>query len=1106
MSDDGTRYEPPGKGSRPGDRTATAATVAAPGTGAGSISPSLPTVDRALYDLGEEVARGGLGRILQAVDRRLDRPVAIKELLHEGPDYAARFAREALLTARLQHPAIVPVYEAGTWPDGSPFYAMKLVSGKSLEAAVRERETLAERLTLLPHVIDVVEALAYAHEHHIIHRDLKPANVLVGAFGETVVIDWGLAKDLSSQDPEPPSPERTQTPRRPGGDTQAGSVLGTPAYMPPEQALGARVDERADVYALGALLYQVIAGDPPYVGVSSEHILTMVVREGPEPLTMKEPEAPPELVAIVKKAMARDPAQRYRTAAQLAEDLTRFQGGQLVGAHRYSRWTLFTRWVHRNRAPVTVGAAMLALLIAVVSVAFQRVVTERDIARAERAEAQRLRAQADQRGDELALREAEALLARDPRAALGWLARLSPESHATGAARVIAADALSRGVPQRLLAVAAYALAFSPDGALLAIARGGDVLVEDVASGQRLALAGRGGPERALAFSPDGARLAFAGLGGTVRVWDRPVRAISELSAQGAEVTALAFGDGNRLATVGRDGTLRIHDLGSGAPPRLLAAHLGEATDVAFAGAVIATAGADGTVKLWDAAADKGPLATIAHGAPIGWLRFSADGRRLATVAADGGLRLVDVAAREVVAAAKHDAAVTAAAWLGPELVATGDAGGKLWLWDRHARPRRLLGHEGEVWALAAAGERLISAGRDQTVRVWDVRTGRARVLRGHEGDVIAVAAAAGTGRVASASRDRTLRLWNLADGEPRVLAAPEGRARALVASADGARLAGATDDALWSWQLAAGVVQALTPPGGGAIRGLAHAPDGATLAAAGEDGRVVLYAGGGTTPSPLLVLDGGVAALGFDARSRTLAAGGRGGLRVVDVTAAAGSAPRVSDAEPVVALAFAPIGGALASAGQAVRLWDLDRRRAVALGGAVGPFTALAWSADGRRLAAGSADGVAVWTVASGAVERLPGPGAAPTALAFAGAAIVGTAADRSVRVWVPGRVAPPRVLAGLAGAPAGLVISPDGRSAAVASSEGGVRLWDVASGRGRSLPGHAGGSFALAFVDGGAALVSLGADGALRVWPDRLPHDREGLRAWLARVVPPE
>ena len=158
---------------------------------------SLPMVDPSVFAKGDVLARGGMGRITRARDRRLGRDVAIKEVL--APELRARFEREAMITARLQHPAIVPIYEAGSWPDGSAFYTMRLVTGGTLSDALAKATTLEARLALLPHVIALTEALAYAHSRRVVHRDLKPANVLVDEFGETVVIDWGLAKQLDHE-------------------------------------------------------------------------------------------------------------------------------------------------------------------------------------------------------------------------------------------------------------------------------------------------------------------------------------------------------------------------------------------------------------------------------------------------------------------------------------------------------------------------------------------------------------------------------------------------------------------------------------------------------------------------------------------------------------------------------------------------------------------------------------------------------------------------------------------------------------------------------------------------------------------------------------------
>ena len=202
----------------------------------------LPIVDAASYELHGEVAQGGIGRVLRAQDRRLGRPVALKHLLDPRADAEKRFVREALVTARLQHPAIVPIYEAGRWPNGEPFYAMKLVSGRSLEDMIAEQRTVESRLGLLRHVLAAADAVAYAHAQRVIHRDIKPANVLCGDFGETVVIDWGLARDLRDEED---AQTRSPDPATLAGArlTLAGSVIGTPAYMPPEQASGLSVDE-----------------------------------------------------------------------------------------------------------------------------------------------------------------------------------------------------------------------------------------------------------------------------------------------------------------------------------------------------------------------------------------------------------------------------------------------------------------------------------------------------------------------------------------------------------------------------------------------------------------------------------------------------------------------------------------------------------------------------------------------------------------------------------------------------------------------------------------------------------------------------------------------
>jgi tetratricopeptide (TPR) repeat protein len=369
----------------------------------------LQRIDRHHYVVGDEIARGGMGRILVARDRRLGRDVAIKELLVDSPDLRARFEREARITAKLQHPSIVNILEAGTWAGGEAFYVMKLVAGASLDQVIAARPTLDKRLELLPNVIAAVDALAYAHDHRVIHRDLKPANVLVGDYGETVVIDWGLAKDLADTSD---APEIAVGPYRSSGATPgatvAGAIMGTPAYMPIEQARGDFADERADVYSLGAMLYHVLAGEAPYTGKTADAILAQVIKDPVVPLDRRTPGVPPDLVTIVNKAMAKDAPDRYATAKQLAEDLKRFQTGQLVGAHRYSRGELVRRWVRRNKAAVAVATSFVGVLI-VSSLLFVRgILSERDESERQRVAAFAARDEARTRGAETQRRRSAA--------------------------------------------------------------------------------------------------------------------------------------------------------------------------------------------------------------------------------------------------------------------------------------------------------------------------------------------------------------------------------------------------------------------------------------------------------------------------------------------------------------------------------------------------------------------------------------------------------------------------------------------------------------------------------------------------------------------------
>ncbi|HEY2517232.1 MAG TPA: serine/threonine-protein kinase [Polyangiaceae bacterium] len=358
-----------------------------------SVVPELTGVSGD-YEIGGEIARGGMGRILEAYDRRRDRRVALKLLLSDSETTRKRFEREAWITGRLQHPAIVPLYEAGVLPSGEPFYAMKLVRGGSLREVIKTKGTLEERLTLLPHLIAMAEALAYAHQEGIVHRDLKSSNVLVGAFGETVVIDWGLAKVVAEPEESGERVAGFATASLGSGSgsgstlTDQGRVLGTPQFMPPEQAGGLAIDARADVYSLGACMYHALSGVPPYEARDPGEAIRELLAGPPRPLAEAATGIPADLATIVAKAMARKKEDRYATAKGLAEDLQRFAAGRLVKAHVYTARELVRRWAVKHRAAVMVASAAVVALAVLAGVGVRRIARERDSARVARVEAE----------------------------------------------------------------------------------------------------------------------------------------------------------------------------------------------------------------------------------------------------------------------------------------------------------------------------------------------------------------------------------------------------------------------------------------------------------------------------------------------------------------------------------------------------------------------------------------------------------------------------------------------------------------------------------------------------------------------------------------------
>lgn len=1074
----------------------------------------LPVIDGASYTVGGELARGGIGRILKARDGRLRRPVAIKELLDTSGGSNERFVREALLTARLQHPAIVPVYEAGRWPSGEPFYAMKLVSGRSLDEVVEGAGTLEERIALLPHVLAVTDAIAYAHSERIIHRDLKPHNILVGAFGETVVVDWGLAKDLAASASAAADKHHT---KHPGADslarnlTMIGSVMGTPAYMPPEQASGHEVDERADVYALGAILYHVLAGVPPYDGKTSVQILAQVTSGPPVPLLQIEPKIPLELVTIVEKAMARERAARYRTAQELAEDLRRFQTGQFVSAHRYSPVELLVRFLRRYRAPLAVAVFAIVVLFVAGAWGLRNIMSARDAAEQKQLEAEAERSMAAHRADELTIEQARASLDRDPTHAIKLLAGLSSAFSDASRARLLASDARARGLSVILRGHTGgvNAITFSKTGGKLITASDDHtVRLWDLATLEGRALVGHADEVWKVALSPDGRTLISAGKDKTARVWDLDSGASRALSGHAAPIHAIALSpDASRLATFGGDGEGRLWDLRTD-QDRPLEGHISTVETAAFdpAGDRIVSASTDGTVRLWSATTGEGALMlNIPDPAP---LAAYSPNRKLIGVGTGSGVWIVDIAS------------------------------GK----------SRLLGAipDGVLSiAFTPDGGSLAAAAQDGAVRLYSIAGGPPRIFQSTHFPVIKIAVSPNGKLIAASGTDRVIRVWDIARGEPRPLIGFEDTAADLEFSPDGASIAaGSWDHTVRIFSVTDGAPVVLTWPHK-KILSMDLSPSGDQIVTAGQDGVAYIGSLTGGEPTPLAGHEGDVTGAVFSPEGdRVATAGSDGTVRVFDLTGH--TVWRFNAHEfSINSIVFSPDGRLVASAsgGSAVHIADTDSGEDRRLVGHEGGVLGVAFSPDGKWLASGGRDRTArLWNVETGEVRAVIKHDAGVHALAFSpnGAVLASSGADHTVRltpidggeprafevggngvthlrfspsgdllltimndtslhVWKTATGERHRSLRGHHQYTRHAAFSPDGRTIATASEDQTVRLWDLDTGESRPLRGHVGPVIDVRFSPDGASIISAGADGTVRIWPDDLPRDLAELRAWL-------
>ncbi len=675
-------------------------------------APDTPAGARAFghYELLEELGRGGMGVVYRAWEPRLERAVALKLLL-AGPfaseGFAARFQREARLAARLRHPHIVAVHDAGE-AEGQPFYTMELVEGSSLSSLVREGPLDTARAAGCLRL--VAEAVEHAHRQGVLHCDLKPSNILLTADDQPKIADFGLAR-LWREAPEV---------------TVEGAALGSPSFMAPEQAEGRREDigPATDVYALGAVLYHMLTGRPPHQGGSVGEVLAQVRAAPVVSPRLLNPSTPRDLETICLKCLDKEPRRRYPTAAALAEDLARFQRGEVVRARPVHALEKAWRWARRNRAL----AAALAGLAAVCLTGAGAVLWQM---RRNQLERERLELESYATGIKaasIAAAEGDFPLARSYLAALRPPPR-RPDWRGFEWRYLWAATASEEKRRWRPHTSQITGLAFSPDGRRLVTTSSlnDNTVISDLDDAWNLSPRWRGegfgwGP----VFSPEGD--LFLASRGRVRllaapewspVWETPGHQTS-LSADGA-----------RLAVV------------KGVPFFWESVHA--------------------TAEVWDVTRRQ---RLIEPAVPARTAALSPDGRRLALADAEGRIRLWDVDAdREVLslptAGRQHALAFSPD---GRWLAACGRGATSLWDLSREPVAVRHLEHPWlTVWAVAFAPDssRLATTCSDRGVRLWDTDSGRLlRTFHGHADEVWSAAFHPDGRHLATGSKDGSLFLW----------------------------------------------------------------------------------------------------------------------------------------------------------------------------------------------------------------------------------------------------------------------------------------------------------------------------------------------------------
>jgi len=1092
------------------------------------------------YEILGELARGGMGVIYRARQLSLNRPVALKmiatgQLATSGQ--IRRFHVEAEAAARLDHPNIVPIYEVGEH-QGQHFYSMKLIEGGTIaelgvrsaefeQAGVDEGDVSQSAAATV--VGQVARAVHYAHQRGVLHRDLKPTNILVDAEGQPHVADFGLAKLLEED----------------SSLTQSVAVLGTPAYMAPELASGkaAEATTAADVYSLGAILYELLTGQPPFCGSTALETMRQAIdREPPRPRTL-QPTIDCDLEVICLKCLEKDPSRRYSSARSVAEDLDRWIAGEPIQARAASSAELFWRWCRRQ--PVLAGSiftvAVSLLVVAIVAtVAGRRISRAGRLAAAERSHAVQANLELSHANSELGstVLNLELQLAEDQfdsGETPGALARLAAilrrdPSNEVAAARLFSALVyrnypLPVGPPIWERSRRVMHVEFSPDGQRLLVVRQSKTLqIFDTRSGEAVGAAlGHNGEILTAHFSPDGLRVATGSADHTARIWNSQTgQPVTPPLQNGAPVPVVRFHPSGATLLTGGDGkTVCLWDATSGAKSIERIVHGTRVTDASFSpdGRILATSSAGGSVRLWNVS-DLNSTRHIQLPAGVRSLEFSPNGLALLTVSEDNKARLWNagtgeplgqpMAHRDVIWSARFNPAGTRI------VTASQDRTAQLWdaatgqpvgLPMRHHEVRRDA-------CFSADGRLVVAGGWGGTAQLWNALTGESvgEPMR-HIEQILSVAFSPDGTRVATGSADGAAQLWDISPGEAQPLVLQhEGSVNSLEVSPDGRWLVTASDDntaRIWDCQTFKLVGEPLLH--GGKVLKATFSPDSRLLATASSDknARIWEVLPDGHDDWKLLATlphRAEVFCARFDSASeRVVTASHDYTARVWEArTGRALTPPLAAHNRRVVDAAFSPDGRYVATGAWdfTARIWDAQTGKPLSpILPHADAVTAVAFAPDGNRLATASADDRArIWNWRTGDLVgrmMLHSEWVQDVAFSSDGLRLVTAAWDHTARVWdaTTGKAISQSMRHDDKVSSASF--SPDGARVVSVAMDCTARVWNSRTGWPVSERlRHGDAVWVARFTPLGNKVISGSADGAARVWT--LPNVPLPVPAW--------